>query len=358
MVSYEIFVVYASIVALRTGSVNLIWRHEATLHGLCCAAGVIAFIGFYTMADRYQTQFTEAASVRQGYARQQQALSDYDALVASMVQVWLVLLFGMLTLWAYQRFVLFARLQRNLSASKSQYEAAVEADLLASLSRGTELRRTLLELQNQGWREIAKPLDPYIVVFIAFGLPAAVMGTTVCEDESVEAEHVVSCQHVCEMVLSFRTLATSAVYFSKKECREQLFAFKLLLSKVGGRACGTFLRLAGIAADKRSTSGKKKGGVRFEDSRALEEIQMIPARGFDDDGNQMVESEAGQLSAPGPRRDRNRPVSRADADVQMMGANSLAVLLDMDDDAYTDSAAGSLDLASGGSSAVPYMRME
>jgi len=51
-------------------------------------------------------------------------------------------------------------------------------------------------------------------------------------------------------------------------------------------------------------------------------------------------------------------VSRADADVQMMGANSLAVLLDMDDDAYTDSAAGSLDLASGGSSAVPYMRME
>ena len=99
MVSYEIFVVYASIVALRTGSVNLIWRHEATLHGLCCAAGVIAFIGFYTMADRYQTQSTEAASVRQGYARQQQALSDYDALVASMVQVWLVLLFGMLTLW-------------------------------------------------------------------------------------------------------------------------------------------------------------------------------------------------------------------------------------------------------------------
>ena len=80
MVLYEIFVIYASIVALRSGSVNMPPQHERRAHVACMASGLTIFIAFSLTADEQYRQYHDATT----YVAQQSALNEYDAVVRQL----------------------------------------------------------------------------------------------------------------------------------------------------------------------------------------------------------------------------------------------------------------------------------
>ena len=167
------------------------------------------------------------------------------------------------------------------------------------------------------WLTVAVPLcdvvanhhpRDQVVVFFLFGAPAAVMSASFYVDDSEDPYQTINCQHVCELVLAFRTLATVRVYFSAKECRDQLADWRSLRSKMWGRmqhqlCCGQV--------------GGSSGDVRFQ---KLPEPE--PASTFE-----MEPLSDGEGVTPG-----QRPVSTADSDVMMMGSKSFQTLLGLDQD--------------------------
>jgi len=63
MISYEFFVIYASVIALKTGSTNLSRRHERAIHAACIAVGFFAFIGFYVSANVTYQDFLKTSTM-------------------------------------------------------------------------------------------------------------------------------------------------------------------------------------------------------------------------------------------------------------------------------------------------------
>ena len=63
MISYEFFVIYASVIALKTGSTNLSRRHEHAIHAACIAVGFFAFIGFYVSANVTYQDFLKTSTM-------------------------------------------------------------------------------------------------------------------------------------------------------------------------------------------------------------------------------------------------------------------------------------------------------
>eukprot|EP00040_Diaphanoeca_grandis_P035955 m.227430 g.227430 ORF g.227430 m.227430 type:complete len:1154 (-) comp33520_c1_seq1:83-3544(-) len=298
MLAYEGFVIYASVVALRTGSVNMKWKNEIGAHAGCAVLGLCAFISFFVLGHRYQAIATETASAPESYEKQRRAETKYDDLVTNMIQTWLVLLLLMFMLWGYQRF-LFARMHREMLIARDR----VTVEVSTQHFQGNH-KLTLLELQLAGWTEVAKPLEPYVAVFILFAIPATVMGTDTCESDSnlADADHDVSCEHICEMVLALRTLATVLVYFSFKENRVQLFNFRLLCVKVGRRFVGH------ITCSKASASSSRT--VRFSRGDGLESVELIPGN----DENTTI-----------------KPIHSADKDVTRRGPQAMLRLFQLDE---------------------------
>ena len=307
MVAYELFVIYASVAALRTGSINMSWAHERLAHAGCIAVGIAAFSYFYFPAARYYSEYLVATD----FSSQQAALASYDGLVSGMVRAWLGLLLLMLVLWAYQR-LLHNELVSEIRAAINRAEEA----LMNSVFDGKRpsKSRELLAFRKQGYDEMARPLEAYVAVFIVFGFPALVMALDYCAARSLASRHTVSCQHICEMVLAVRTLATVYVYFRDPQCRAQLWDLRGLCRRLGQRLCGNRRR------------GDGSGGTPHRVGFAIEENEMrtIPGR-FEEQG-------FGERSDP-------RPISAADRDVQMLGSSSFALLRELDDDAAAAAAA-------------------
>ena len=95
VVAYELFVIYASVVALKTGSINMARNHERAAHAACGATGLVAFALFYHAA---QDSFAESVSATT-YTQQIAARDEYDKLVQLTVQLWLILLGVMAVMW-------------------------------------------------------------------------------------------------------------------------------------------------------------------------------------------------------------------------------------------------------------------
>ena len=89
------------------------------------------------------------------------------------------------------------------------------------------MRITILTLflpPHNRYEGVARPLEPYVLVFLAFGVPAAIMSTDYCRSHS-NAQDVATasltasnreitygtCDVLCEFALAFRSMASVLV---------------------------------------------------------------------------------------------------------------------------------------------------
>ena len=156
-------------------------------------------------------------------------------------------------LWVVLRVMyLYAlRMLRTNDVAAAQAEAA---DVWADTRRSAWLaRRRLLQARREAFNEVAKPLEPYIAVFVVFSIPAIVMSTAWCQAhsgatianaattiESGAGETFLygTCDVWCEFVLAFRSLATVTVYLVPRERRVELVAVRTTWRKLVSGAFG------------------------------------------------------------------------------------------------------------------------
>lgn len=140
-----------------------------------------------------------------------------------MLLVWDVLVGLAVGLWAVLR-ILHVRALRLLGNEAAAATHAEATDVWIDTRRSVwEAKRRFLELQREAFTEVAKPLEPYIAVFVVFAAPAFVMSTSFCQRHSgasaASAAVVLSvggstnvtygtCNVWCEFVLSFRSIGT------------------------------------------------------------------------------------------------------------------------------------------------------
>jgi hypothetical protein len=120
-----------------------------------------------------------------------------------------------------------------------------------------EARRRHLEMRREAFNEVAKPLEPYIAVFVLFATPAFVMSTPFCQNhsgassaETASVSSVASstdftygtCDVWCEFLLAFRSLGSVAVYLAPRERRCEVVAVGATWSKLCTRVFGGRLR--------------------------------------------------------------------------------------------------------------------
>ena len=182
------------------------------------------------------------------------------------------------------------KLTKLWSRSLVEAEEQWDRDLWAPSHQGIrQSKRRLLELIKEGYDEIARPLEPFVVIFIFFGVPACVMATDFCQESSQVKENgnfathitVGKCDVVCELILAFRSMATVAVYFYPREHRTEVYHVRVMWRRLRARVSGWF----------RLGTSRRGSGVTFR-GIMLEEVQMINAIGdecddckVDDDGD-------------------------------------------------------------------------
>ena len=280
LVCFELFIVGASIRALHRGLRAMHPRAEAMLHAACWAVAVLAFAVFYTLcaeinADGYNID-TETVAFYGEYDHS--SLSDdrdddaaafvasskfasardkYDALIQEMLVAWDVLVGIAIALW----FVLRSMHRNVLRALRADMAAVLEAeaqDVWARTRRSDwDDRRRLLLAQQEAFSEVAKPLEPYLLVFVVFAVPAFVMSTSFCQRHSgAQTQQLTAeaggfgtsgftygaCDVSCELVLAFRSICTVFIYLLPRERRTELIKVCTTWRKLRSRVMGGFHR--------------------------------------------------------------------------------------------------------------------
>jgi hypothetical protein len=279
-------------------------RRETLLHTTCAVAGIAAFVGFFVKSGEIECEGYNADTQAEFHSnafshldasddfddtdpdslagRQfAEARNKYDTLVQRMLQVWIAFLVLCVLLWFYLRYT-FARLTKRWLVTLSEAEEQWDRDLWAPDQQGErKTKRRFLELTKETYDELFRPLEPFVAVFIVFGVPAFVMATDYCNEHSqvstvfvgfVPTINVGKCDVVCELILSFRSLATVAVYFYSREHRNEVYHVRTLWRRLRARVTGWFQ-----SSDQRYSSG-----VRFR-GLMLEEVKMIPRKDEDED---------------------------------------------------------------------------
>ena len=157
MVAYELLVIYASVVALKTGSINMARTHERAAHAACVATGIVAFVLFYHAAG---IDFAESVSAI-SYHQQIAARDKYDELVQFTIQLWLALLGIMAALWIYQR-VLYRQFRRMFNQRRFQADDAEARAAMTYTGKRPAKTHQLLDLVKEANDAIARPLEPYV----------------------------------------------------------------------------------------------------------------------------------------------------------------------------------------------------
>jgi hypothetical protein len=142
---------------------------------------------------------------------------------------------------------------RALRTEAMAAELAEEADDWADTRRSAwKARRRCLELRREAFNEVAKPLEPYIFVFVVFAAPAFVMSTPFCQSHSGATSAIGgssnlnaftdftygTCDVWCEFALAFRSLGTVAVYLVPRKRRAELVAVRTTWHKLCARVVG------------------------------------------------------------------------------------------------------------------------
>jgi hypothetical protein len=266
LVCFELLILSASIRAMHHDMSGLPPRAEAAMHVACFAIAALAFIVFYVLcasinADGYDASTeSEAYTNAYNHASTNDDLDDiepsfaasstfenernaYDNLVRHMLVAWNVLVGVAVGLWVWLRALHLHALRalRTETAAAAQAEAA---DEWGETRRSVwEARQHLLKARKQAFNEVAKPLEPYIAVFLLFAAPAFVMSTRFCQthsDASATGGQSVgnvgdgestnfsygTCDVWCEFVLAFRSLSAVAVYLAPSERRAEIVAVR------------------------------------------------------------------------------------------------------------------------------------
>eukprot|EP00035_Acanthoeca_spectabilis_P036848 m.42158 g.42158 ORF g.42158 m.42158 type:complete len:809 (-) comp8290_c0_seq1:120-2546(-) len=297
VVCYEICVLLVSVWLLKKGVTTLSRRTMGTVHALCVVGGVAAFAGFYIQCQGINDAGYNAATLAIAetnhfeHFSSDDAVDDddpqhaaaatytdqrarYDSLVQVMLQVWAGLLGVAIALWVNLRWVFLSLVrawQGMLAVSREQWGRDYWDG-----NPAMETKATLLRLSKDAYDDVAKPLEPYVFVFVLFGVPACVMATDFCRNASGASSGATSlgftslavsygtCDVWCEFALAFRSLATVCVYFASRDRRHELWAGRALCRRLGGRIRN------GIWGNDR------KGRVRFA-FREQEMVRMIAA---------------------------------------------------------------------------------
>jgi hypothetical protein len=277
LVGFELFVLGASICAMRRGFTTAVPRcAEATAHAACCALAALAFAVFYTLcahinANGYN-ESTESVAYTNAFnhASANDDLDDdassvaasstfksqrdaYDNLVRDMLVAWDCVVGVAVAMWIVLR-VLHWHALRLLRSEAIAASLAEEADVWVDTRRSAwEARRRYLELRREAFTEVAKPLEPYIFVFVMFAAPAFVMSTPFCQSHSGATSAVGgsgslidaftdftygTCDVWCEFALAFRSLGTVAVYLVPRKRRAELVAVRTTWRKLCTRVVG------------------------------------------------------------------------------------------------------------------------
>eukprot|EP00035_Acanthoeca_spectabilis_P002220 m.86004 g.86004 ORF g.86004 m.86004 type:complete len:786 (+) comp11433_c0_seq1:411-2768(+) len=297
LVMSELLILGTSVWVLTRGVRSLPPRIEAALHGLCLVGAFIAFAVFYTLCqainrDGYneQTQTESKGNViaylsfaddgnddvssAPAQDRFESARLRYDSLLQVMLLAYMGFLGVAIVLWIFLRWQ-FSRLVEAWRHRVVDAEKEWARDLWDPQSQGVlRTRQMLLLMAKEAYEEVAKPLEPFVFIFVLFGIPAAVMASSYCEKHSgaqvgdqqdnTDGTFYLSyglCDVWCELILAFRSLATVLLYFSWRENRQQLWAGRTLLRRLGGRLLGC-------------VPGRRSGRVRFRDT-GLEERHVF-----------------------------------------------------------------------------------
>jgi hypothetical protein len=299
MVCLEMFILGWSIFALTRGERHLSWWWEAALHSACVLVGIVVFVGFYVRVGQIERDGFNAATYSAAHSgsiswahlntnddaddvspgdvahnEYTSANEEYGQLLATMLQVWVALLGVAIVMWLYMR-RLFVRLLSAWRTRLTEAEAEWNRDLWAPDQQGeraTKLR--FLTIAKESYEEVARPLELFVIVFILFGIPATMMATTYCANNSVT--HYGYCDEVCELVLAFRSMVTVFVYFARREHRAELADVRTMWKRLRARVAGW---CSCLSIHSRGGSS----GVRFR-SMMLEEVLMIPRNDHDGDG--------------------------------------------------------------------------
>jgi hypothetical protein len=276
LVGFELFILGASIRAMLRGTSAVPRCAEAAMHVACCAVAAVAFSMFYVMcasinADGYNVVIeTEEYTNEYSHASANDDLDDvtpsetasamftserdaYDELVREMLVAWDGLVVLAVGLWIVLR-MLYRHALRVLRTEEAAVALAETSDVWADTRRGAwDARRRFLNARSDAFTEVAKPLEPYIVVFVLFAGPAFVMSTTFCQRHSGATSAVSTgrsvaglttemtygtCDVWCEFVLAFRSLGTVAVYLMPRQRRVELVAVCATWRKLCSRVIG------------------------------------------------------------------------------------------------------------------------
>eukprot|EP00035_Acanthoeca_spectabilis_P032332 m.18321 g.18321 ORF g.18321 m.18321 type:complete len:1119 (-) comp5301_c0_seq1:24-3380(-) len=256
LVSFEIFIVAASIWALAQGQ-TVILRTEILAHLTCITTGAVAFCIFYIRCaqinrDGYNAQ-TQSEAGSDAYAhlgqddtvdddfpaeaasnRFEHARAEFNSLMQRMLQAWLACSGVAVILWAILR-IYFIRMVSEWQKQAVVLKHRQATDEWANTRRSTWAEAfTLMEMQKKAYAAVARPLEPFVLLFLIFAIPATVMALDWCQDRSqasAEGSSMAttndeitygSCDAWSELILAFRSVGTVVVYLWPRERRTEL----------------------------------------------------------------------------------------------------------------------------------------
>lgn len=335
---FELFMLAASISALLKASINpLSQRAEALGFVLCFAIGGIGSCAFYlecaAIVSETDDDGQDDDKVENG--QYNQIFTDHVFGALSLVGVSLIL-------WLYQRWLL-SQLFDRLREARERPLLPGEGPSLASDpfgARRTQLKPRMLADREASYRQMTRPLEPFIVVIVLFGVPMLVMISSSCLGETLQFQTGQSnrppCLFVAFMVLSPRSFSLAAIYFLDRTCRCQLCDVGGLLRRLKAR----WLRCSG---------SPHPGAVRFENqSQSVGFVRRHP--------QDLV------VGDPVPTEEDYRRANTMDL---LMGIEASRVLHELDTaseetgwDTAAASNAGSTAGPGGHASNAPYARMD
>eukprot|EP00035_Acanthoeca_spectabilis_P011822 m.208487 g.208487 ORF g.208487 m.208487 type:complete len:680 (-) comp15455_c0_seq1:2958-4997(-) len=272
-VLYELFIIGASTRALMTGAQLSAWT-EGTMHFGCAAGAAMAFAAFYipvSKIDETENRSNMFKALRNNFEHlgPSDDLNDdntFGALIAftnsrthfndvlqNFLLAWnaflgLALLMWLIFRWKYLQ--LHWAWRREMTSSEELESTDEWRKTRRSHWRD---RRRVLDLQRRAYTEVARPLEPYVVVLLIFAIPGIVMTTPWCiKWSAIKVMHVgfagarnstgfyntgdgqvLLCDSICELLLAFRSAATVAVFFSAHRHRREFVNVRETIRRLG-----------------------------------------------------------------------------------------------------------------------------
>lgn len=276
LVGYEQVLLGASIWAFCHGGIAVRFRTEVALHFFCASLGIAAFVAFWIRCthidlsgynsstqseartgayvhiniDDSQDDDGVAASI-DATNRFQAERDQYDRLVQYMLLTWDGFLAVAILLWIRLRVIYHFAMHQWRRQSQTVDELEKTDPWVETRQSEWGCRRDNLRLEQDFYDNIAGPLEKYVWVFVAFACPAVLMSTDYCQNRSAAQDdistigddsgatfHFGSCNLWCEFALSFRSIATVAIYLRSKQRRVELFSLRTLCHRLCNRLCG------------------------------------------------------------------------------------------------------------------------